>query len=95
MLQKIEYCNLIIGETYYIKNHITRFSIGKAKMIRYKDESTGIICANFGNCLIHLGEWNFYRYVSHEEYKNKIKEKYDSTCVAIILKRIVNESFTW
>ena len=37
----------------------------------------------------------FYRYISKEEYFKKVKEKYDSKCLNIILKRLVDESFEW
>jgi len=37
----------------------------------------------------------FYRYISKEEYYEKLKEKYDSKCLNIILKRLVDESFQW
>ena len=37
----------------------------------------------------------FYRCVSEEEYYEKIKEKYDSKCLNIVLKRLIDESFQW
>ena len=101
MLEEIDYWDLIPGEFYYIKNpiNIPRTNIGKARMIRYMDlnydKATGIFDANFGKCSIELPLWTFYRYISEEEYKEKIKEKYHQTCLDIILKRIVNETFTW
>lgn len=39
--------------------------------------------------------FHFYRSVSKEEYYNKLKQKYDATCLNLILKRLVNESFGW
>ena len=100
MFEEIDGWDLIPGEFYYIKSPICRkANIGKALMICYKnlryEEATGIFDANFGKCLIELRSWKFYRYVSDEEYKDKLKEKYDDTCLNIILKRIVNESFAW
>ena len=38
---------------------------------------------------------DFYRYVSKEEFYKKVKEKYDVTCLNIVLKRLVDESFVW
>jgi len=35
----------------------------------------------------------FYRYVSKEEFYKKVKEKYDTKCLNIILKRLVDETF--
>jgi len=37
----------------------------------------------------------FYRYVSNYEYYMKLKEKYDQSCLNIVLKRLVNENFEW
>lgn len=36
-----------------------------------------------------------YRDVSEEEYKAKLKEKYDAKCLDVVLKRLVDESFKW
>ena len=45
----------------------------------------------------HLDErhYYFYRYVSNYEYYMTLKEKYNSNCLNIILKRLVNENFEW
>ena len=100
MLEEIDGWDLIPGEFYYIESPINRMaSIGKSQMIRFMilryEDATGIFNGNFGKCLIELRHWKFYRYVSTEEYREKVKEKYDATCLNIILKRIVNESFAW
>ena len=99
MLEKIDCVTLIPGEFYFIKNHIIDYSIGKAKMIRYKDtevgSTSGVFNGNFGMFFIELKDWTFYRYVSTEEYNKKRKDKYDETCLDIVLKRVVNESFMW
>ena len=93
MLEKFD-GDLIPGEFYYIKNHITRFCIGKAQFTR-KTTNAIIIHANFGPCLIHPEEWTFYRYISHAEYKEKLIEKYQSTCLNIVLKKLIDDSFKW
>jgi hypothetical protein len=61
----------------------------------YKYEEGIFDAPTFGMCLIELHLWTFYRYVSREEYKEKVREKYNATCLDIVLKRLVNESFTW
>jgi len=91
MFEKINGWDLIPGEFYVLKGYIT---ISKAKMIGYK-EATGIFETSIGKFVIDLHHWTFYRYVSDEEYKKKCKEKYDETCLDAILKRLVNETFTW
>jgi hypothetical protein len=45
--------------------------------------------------LLHLNEIIIYRYVTNEEYLKKRKEKYDQTCLNIVLKQLVNEHFEW
>jgi len=99
MLEKIDGWDLIPGEFYYIKSHSIR--IRKARMIRYmnieyKETASGIFeTPSYGNFLIDLDSWTFYRYVSPQEYNEKVKQKYDATCLDIVLKRLVNDTFTW
>uniref|UniRef100_A0A6C0D2P1 Uncharacterized protein n=1 Tax=viral metagenome TaxID=1070528 RepID=A0A6C0D2P1_9ZZZZ len=100
MFEEIDGWNLIPGEIYYIKSPFGgRCNIGKALMIRYIQKSdenaSGVFNANFGKCLIELRCWKFYRYVSDEEYKEKVKGKYDETCLNVILKRLIDDSFVW
>jgi hypothetical protein len=45
--------------------------------------------------LLHLHQIIIYRYVTDKEYYEKLKEKYDAKCLDIVLKRLVNENFTW
>lgn len=99
MLEEIDAWDLIPGEYYYIKSPMPKASIGKALMIRYMninyDKLSGVFDTNFGKCLIEMNILTCYRYVSKEEYKEKLKEKYDDKCLDIVLKRLVNESFAW
>jgi hypothetical protein len=100
MLEEIDAWDLIPGTFYYIESPFGgRSNIGKALMLRYiqvrYENASGVFNANFGNCLIELRCWKFYRYVSDEEYKEKLKEKYNDTCLNIVLKRLVDDSFTW
>lgn len=37
----------------------------------------------------------FYRFVSKEEFYEKMKEKYHAKCLNIVLKRLIDESFQW
>jgi hypothetical protein len=100
MLQEIDGWDLIPGQLYFIQNHILNTTVGKATMIRYTDightRPIGLFNAeSCGPCLIRVDILTFFRYVSIEEYKQKLKQKYDATCLDIILKRIINETFTW
>jgi hypothetical protein len=100
MLEKIDGLHLIPGEFYLLKSSIANIRIRKARMIRYTnikyEEATCLFDApTYGMCLMEVHLWTIYRYVSCEEYKEKVREKYDVTCLNIVLKRLVNETFTW
>ena len=99
MFQEIDGLDLIEGELYVIINPVTETRIEKATMIRYtstRDQDYyGIQYDSDGRDTISLEETIFYRYVSNKEYKEKVREKYNSTCLNIILKRLVDESFDW
>ena len=45
--------------------------------------------------LLELELSKIYRYVNREEFYKKLKEKYDATCLNIVLKRLVNDDFRW
>ena len=96
MLQQINNTDLIPGEMYYIKYNINTLS-KKVRMIRYKKISGRMLAVvnDSTERLIVIEYWTFYRYVSEKEYKEKRKEKYDATCLDIVLKRLVDESFSW
>ena len=103
MLQEIDGWDLIPGEYYFIRNDILNEIYTKQLFLRYTDVNYsrpiglfyGKIKTNYEKSLIRVDILTFYRYISPEEYRGKIKEKYDSTCLDIVLKRIVNETFTW
>jgi hypothetical protein len=48
-----------------------------------------------GYSYLRVKDISIYRYVSQEEYWAKVKQKYDTTCLDIVLKRLVDESFEW
>jgi hypothetical protein len=88
------------GTIYFLKR---MGSIEEVIFIKYNKSPSGQYFASF-TCLhkpgygyshMRLNIITVYRYVSDEEYKIKMKEKYDSSCLDIILKRLVDESFTW
>ena len=93
--------DLTPGEIYHIKYNINTLS-EKVRMIRY-EMGVGRMLAlveiikpnRSADLTIVVNNWTFYRYVSEKEYKEKRKEKYDATCLDIVLKRLVDESFSW
>jgi hypothetical protein len=99
MFEEIYELDLIEGETYLIINPVFEIRIEKATMICYtrtRDQKYyGIQYDSNGLDTIILESTIFYRYVSIEEYKKKVREKYNNTCLDIILKRLIDESFHW
>lgn len=100
MIQLINEDELIVGEKYYIKR--------KPRYLQLQKNSVGIFESHdvefdgFGSFTILNNEIEFdfdlieiYRFVTSEEYYIKLKEKYDLKCLNIILKRLVDESFSW
>ena len=103
MLEEIAGWDLIPGEYYFVRNDRLNEVYAKQLFLRYTDPNYsrpiglfyGKIKTNDEKSLIRLDLLQFYRYVSVEEYRVKVKEKYDATCLDIVLKRIVNDHFTW
>jgi hypothetical protein len=91
MLEQIDCDRLIKGQMYCV---IHNFLERKENLIfdgysffKYPDSNYSF--------QLHLRMNTFYRYVSDEEYYMKVKEKYDSKCLDIVLKQLVNETFSW
>ena len=99
MFEEIDSLNLIQGELYLIINPVFKIRIEKATMICYthtrEQNPFGILFDCDGRNTMILEETIFYRYVSTEEYREKIREKYNSTCLNIVLKQLIDESFDW
>lgn len=79
MFEKIDRRDLIPDELYFLKCPISNITICKARMIRYLNISYEEVSCIFddpiyGMCLIELHPWSCYRYVSSEEYKEKVRE---------------------
>jgi len=76
--------HIIIGEVLFEKYHIS-----SQLFIKYTYPYMS------GYSYLKVKDISVYRYVSQEEYWTKVKEKYDSKCLNIVLKRLVDESFQW
>jgi len=85
---------LVKGTRYYVKGIYPR-SIKSFECIfdTYDDDTAWL--TTILDIKLYLTMYTFYRYVSKEEFYEKVKEKYDATCLDIILKRIVNDDFSW
>ena len=90
MLQLVKYDDLVEGDKYYVVQY--RGAVVEGDLIYI-----GRHFFNYPNSnqTFQINErfYNFYRYVSKYEYYMKIKEKYDSKCLNIVLKRLIDESF--
>lgn len=103
MLEEIDGWDLIPGEYYYIRNVILNEVYAKQLFLQYTDPNYsrpvglfyGKINTNDEKSLIRLDRLTFYRYVTPQEYREKLIEKYQDTCVKVVLKKIVNETFNW
>jgi hypothetical protein len=99
MIYLVDKYTLTKGYKYYIK---------RKKRLLYPHPLNNFICifdayidedfvwvSTILDIKVDLNLNEFYRYVSKEEYYIKLKEKYDGTCLNIVLKRLVDESFAW
>jgi len=100
MIELVNKYTLIKGETYYVKRKPRHLQNGRTFECIFdhyflEDDDFAWVISNNMPIEVDVTLLDFYRYVSKKEYYAKVKEKYDATCLDIILKRIVNESFTW
>ena len=99
MFQLIDAWDMKIGDMYFLKKH--QRIIGDVIFIKYNMTPSGQQFATVtypytsGYSYLMLSVISVYRYVSEEEYWEKVKEKYDAKCLDIILKRLVDDSFQW
>lgn len=97
MLEQIK-SGFVKGETYYVKLKKGDIIVGDLLFDTYDYSKTALWFdtpnKRIGYIFV-LNEIIIYRYVSHEEYLKKRKEKYDCNCLNTILKRLINETFKW
>lgn len=94
MIEEVDKYALVKGQRYYVKGNYPR-SIKPIECIfdNYEDDTVWLT-TNL-HIRLYLAFYDFYRYVSREEFYAKVKEKYDQTCLDIVLKRLVNDDFRW
>lgn len=99
MIELVDKYTLIKGETYYVKRkprYLQNAKNFECTFHCYNDEFEGFAWVMTPIPMeLDLDLNEFYRYISKKEYDAKVKEKYDATCLDIILKRIVNDDFCW
>ena len=97
MIELVDKYSLVKGTRYYVKGSpIYPHSLRSFECIfDGYDYDDAVWLTTILNIKLYLTFYHFYRYVSKEEYRAKLKEKYDATCLDIILKRLVNDDFYW
>jgi hypothetical protein len=99
MFQLIDVLDMKEGEMYFIKNR--DFIMGEILFAKYHqtNNSPPFIVFKYpympGYSYVRVKDISIYRYVSQKEYCAKVKEKYDTKCLDIVLKQLVDESFAW
>ena len=96
MFELVDGTKLIKGEKYFVKGRKDRNII----FIEYDiigDIQMAVCICIYMNSIIYLftDTNHYYRYITNEEYQEKLKMKYDTKCLDIILKRLIDESFVW
>jgi hypothetical protein len=84
--------DLVEGEKYYVVQY--RRAVVEGDLI-YIGDSFFKYPNGTNSFQVHERFYDFYRYVSKDEYYMKLKEKYNQKCLDIVLKRLVDESFQW
>jgi len=103
MIELVDKYTLVKGTRYYVKRNPRYLTILRsAKSYEctfhsYNDEDEDFVYVICNNHTIEMDVTllDFYRYVSKEEFYAKVKEKYDATCLNIILRRLLNDDFMW
>ena len=97
MFEQINALDMKEGEMYFIKDR--HFIIGEVLFSKYYQNDQPFIVYRYpyisGYSYLKVKNITIYRYISQEEYWAKVKEKYDTKCLNIVLKRLVDESFEW
>ena len=92
MIEKVG-SNLIQGQQYFIINPDK--TICKYTFLRFTQRPFVALFYSHELCFMNINLFTFYRFVSPQEYRDKLKQKFDATCLDIILKQLIDPSFTW
>ena len=99
MIQLISPDELIVGEKYFIKRkprylQVQKNDVGIFKYYDEFDDTFGTFTISNKGIDFDFDLIEIYRFVTPHEYYVKLKEKYDATCLNIVLTRLVNENFS-
>ena len=99
MIELVDKYTLVKGTRYYVKRRSRYLQNGRTFECIFDhyfldDEDFAWVISNIP-IELDITILDFYRYVSKEEYREKLKEKYDATCLNIVLRQLVNDDFSW
>jgi hypothetical protein len=94
MIERVDGNNLITNDYYYVKCEKENRHI---KFLEYHiiGGTNFAVCLHINNVICLYTHNRYYKYITKKEFLKKVKEKYDSKCLDIVLKRLVNEHFEW
>jgi hypothetical protein len=97
MIELVGKYTLVKGTRYYVKRRSRYLQNGRTFECIFDHYFLDDFAWVISNIPIELDITilDFYRYVSKEEYREKLKEKYDATCLNIVLRQLVNDDFSW
>jgi hypothetical protein len=98
MIELMDKYTLVKGDKYYVKRKPRYLQNGRTFECifdHYFDDGDYAWVISDMPIELDVTILDFYRYISKKEFYTKVKEKYDAKCLDIILKRIVNDDFTW
>jgi hypothetical protein len=104
MIELVHENELVMGQKYYVKRKYILNNLYKkklnfdAKFDGYSIEFQGFAWFRPNKYIrveLSISDIIIYRYVSKEEYYEKLKEKYDAKCLNIVLKDLIDDTFSW
>lgn len=90
MIEKVG-SNLIQGQLYFIINPDK--TICKYTFLRFTQRPFVGLFYSHELCFMNINLFTFYRFVSPQEYRDKLKEKYNETVLNVILKRLIDPNW--
>ena len=95
LFQKIDFGDLIKNELYYVKhNHaiVGSFIFIEERGLEYPSVYVRIPGSEY-TCYLSI-KYDYFKIITPDKYYAKLKEKYDETCLHIVLNRLI-DGFSW
>ena len=91
MIEQVKYDDLVEGQKYFVIHKSG--AVFKGDLIYHGNHYFKY--PNSRSIFRIVDMYHFYRYISKSEYYMTLKQKYDQTCLDVVLKQLVNEHFEW